>query len=435
MHTPIMLNVHIVTLFPEFFSSPLACGLIARAQEKGLITFSLHNPRSYSTLRHQHVDDSPYGGGPGMVMQAEPVLAALRALPRPGRILYLTPQGRPFTQKLAAELAREEHLTFLCTRYEGLDDRVQNLLPLEPLCLTDAVLNSGDSAALAVIEAVSRLVPGFMGKESSGEEESFSDHLLEYPHYTRPEELEGLSVPPILLSGHHEKIASWRRAQSILRTRALRPDLLAQAHLTKSDVDVLCAQKKARVGRNLSFCLVHHPVRIEGRQVGTSSLTNLDIHDIARISASYGLGPFFVLTPLNDQKRLLASILAHWLKDPVRLRHPDRARALEMVQEVSDLEEAVQALSRRTGCRPAVVASSARWPGKGDSPLLTVSDLRERLETTPVLFCLGTAQGLSEAFVRACDGRVRPLRFLGYNHLSVRSAAAIYADRILGDYD
>ncbi|MBQ7617269.1 MAG: tRNA (guanosine(37)-N1)-methyltransferase TrmD, partial [Desulfovibrio sp.] len=359
-----MLNVQIVTLFPEFFTSPLSCGLMARARAAGLLQISFINPRTYSTLPHQHVDDTPYGGGPGMIMQAPPVAAALRAIPNPGRIVYLTPRGRPFTQDLARELACEDTLTFLCTRYEGLDGRVEDLFPLEPICLTDAVLNSGDSAALAVLEAIARLRPGFMGKASSGEEESFSDGLLEYPQYTRPEVWEGHSVPEVLRSGHHAKIAEWRRAKALELTRKMRPDLLARTSLSALDCAILAQSPALRLGRNLAFCLVHHPVRIDGREVGTSSLTNLDIHDISRISASYGLAPFYVVQPQADQQRLLSSILRHWLEGPAKKSHPDRARALEFVRPCATIAQAVADLTEFAGLPPLVVASSAKFQKK-----------------------------------------------------------------------
>ena len=434
-----MLNFHLVTLFPEFYSSPLGCGLMARACANATIAFSFHNPRDYSQDKHHHVDDSPYGGGPGMVMQVSSLASCLRALPQAGRLLFFSPAGRPFTQSLARELAREEHLTLICARYEGVDARLAELFDLEAISLTDAVLNSGDSAALAVIESVARLTPGFMGKVSSGVEESFADGLLEYPQYTRPVEFEGLRVPEILQSGDHARIAHWRRSMSLYATRKVRPDLLDRAPLSRKDLEILRQGTEAghfpRLGKNLSFCLLHAPVRIEGKKEGVSSLTNLDIHDIGRISASYGLGPFYVVSPLDDQLRLLERLIAHWLTGDCAIRHADRAHALSCVRSCHCLDEVISHVYQATGVRPFVVASSANWPAKAAEAPMTVSALRKVLELRPVLFCLGTAQGLAEAVLARCDGLVRPLRFLSYNHLSVRSAAAIYADRLLGDFD
>ena len=230
-----MLRFHLVSLFPEFFRSPLETALLGRAREAGIVDFSFHDPRSFSTSRHHHVDDRPYGGGPGMVMQGEPVAAALRSIEKPGRMILLAPSGRPLNDALARELAREEDLTLICGRYEGLDARLLDIFPLEPVSVGEAVLNGGETAALAVIESVARLVPGFMGKEESGDDESFSNGLLEYPQYSRPEEWHGRKVPPILRSGDHKNIARWRRKQSILRTRQRRPDLYARLDLSSKE--------------------------------------------------------------------------------------------------------------------------------------------------------------------------------------------------------
>lgn len=427
------MRFHLVTLFPEFFTSPLATGLMGRAREAGVVDVSFHDPRAFSTDRHHHVDDRPYGGGPGMVLQPGPVAAAVRAIPSPGRMLFLTPGGRPFTQALARELAREEDLTLICGRYEGLDARLADILPLEPVCVGDAVLNGGETAALAVMEAVGRLVPGFMGKEASGEDESFSAGILEYPHYTRPEVFEGLEVPAVLRNGDHAAIATWRRGQALAATLSQRPELLADAPLDRADAATLAALPRERPGRNLSFCLLHYPVLLEGRKCGASSLTNLDVHDIARISRSYGMGPFYVVTPLEDQLRLLEAILRHW--DAAGPLRRDRSRALSLVCGVPSLAEAVALAAGRAGTAPRLVATSAAWPEKKRAaPPLTPAQVRAWCREGPVLLCLGTARGLAPEVTALCDGRMRPLRFLGDNHLSVRSAAAILADRILGDF-
>ncbi|MBQ7608208.1 MAG: tRNA (guanosine(37)-N1)-methyltransferase TrmD [Desulfovibrionaceae bacterium] len=425
------MHFHIITLFPEFFSSPLSCGLMAKAVQAGRISFSFHNPRDFSDDKHRHTDDTPYGGGVGMVMQIAPIARTIRSIEKTGPLLFLTPSGRPFTQKRAEELAKEEHITLICARYEGIDARIESLFSVQPISLCDVVLNSGDTAALAVIEACARLVPGFMGKGSSAREESFAENLLEYPQYTRPPVFEGVAVPDILLTGHHAKIAAWRRAKALVRTRRMRPDLLDGARLTAADAASLAEERDALRGRNLSFCLVHSPVRIDGKASGTSSLTNLDVHDIARISASYGLGPFFVVTPLSDQQEILSRILDHWLRGPAARSHPDRAEALRLVEPARTIEEACDKLATIRGERPFVIASSAQWSGA----VLGIGQVRELLDRGPVLLCLGTAQGLADAARRLAHATVRPLRFLGYNHLSVRSAAAVYADRIVGDFD
>ncbi|MFT3958363.1 MAG: tRNA (guanosine(37)-N1)-methyltransferase TrmD [Desulfovibrio sp.] len=434
-----MPRFHLVTLFPEFFESPLSTALMGRAREAGIVECSLHDPRQFSTDKHRHVDDRPYGGGPGMVMQGEPLARALRSIERPGRMLFMAPGGRPLTQDMVRDLAREEDLTIVCGRYEGIDARLLQLFPLEPVSVGDIVLNGGESAALSVLEAVARLMPGFMGKEESGDDESFSHGLLEYPHYTRPESLEGLPVPEVLQSGDHARIAQWRRQESVRATLRMRPEMLNEAPLYREDVQTLAETPRDRPGRNLSFCLVHYPVSLGPKKIGASSLTNLDIHDIARISRSYAMGSFYPVTPLRDQLRVLEEILRHWTRGPGGTGNADRAQALGLVQPATSLEEAVAHMTAQHGTRPRLVASSAVWPAKGKASQpgrmpMTPRDVRRWCDQGPVMLCLGTAQGLAPEVLEQCEGTLRPVRFLGYNHLSVRSAAAILADRILGDY-
>ncbi len=419
----------ILTLFPEFFDSPLDAGLMGKARESGLIDVALVNPRAYTTDRHSTVDDRPYGGGPGMVMRVEPWEKALQGIEEPGRILMMAPKGRPFTQAMARELAQEESLTILCGRYEGFDARLEEIYPIEAVSMGDFVLNGGETAALAVLEAVSRLVPGFMGKEESGTEESFSAGLLEYPHYTRPEDYAGHVVPEVLRSGDHGRIAAWRKECSLRLTLSQRPDILPEAQLDEADMDFLRGLSRNRPGRNLYCALVHYPVVLKEKNSGATSLTNLDIHDIGRSSCTYGLGGFYVTTPLEDQRRILDTLLRHWTLGPGSRSNPDRAEALGRIKGVDDVRAAIEDIARRTGQVPYVVGTSANGAGNA-----TPASVRAMLEERPVLLVFGTGHGLAPEVLEGCDAILRPLRWMdGYNHLSVRAAAAIIMDRLLGD--
>lgn len=222
-----MMKFHVLTLFPEMIAQGLAASIIGRAAEKNIIAVDPVNIRNYTTDRHGRVDDTPYGGGAGMLMQAQPVYDAHRSVSggRKIRTLYVTPQGRPFDQKMAAELAKEEELILLCGHYEGIDERVLNEVVTDFVSIGDYVLTGGELAAMVIIDAVARLVPGVLGNGTSAEEESFYNDLLEYPQYTRPEVWQGQSVPKVLLSGDHAAIRGWRLEQAKERTKALRPDL------------------------------------------------------------------------------------------------------------------------------------------------------------------------------------------------------------------
>jgi tRNA (guanine37-N1)-methyltransferase len=222
-----MMQFTVLTLFPEMFA-PLQESILKRAQEASLVQIRLVNFRDYATSKHKNVDDVPYGGGAGMLLKPEPIFAAIRDLPRPTvkrRVILLSPQGQVFCQKKAKEWSEEEELVFICGHYEGFDERVRELAD-EEISLGDYVLTGGELAAMVMIDAVARLIPGVLGRHASAEEDSHSISLLEYPQFTRPADFEGRQVPDILLSGHHAMIKRWRRKESLRRTFLRRPDLI-----------------------------------------------------------------------------------------------------------------------------------------------------------------------------------------------------------------
>ena len=241
----------ILTLFPAMFDGPFTESIIKRAVEDGLIDIRLHNIRDCAFDRHKTADDYPYGGGAGMVMKPEPLAACIERVKaeRPAaRVILTTPQGKPFNQALAGELAREEEILIICGRYEGVDERVRELFVDDEISLGDFVLTGGEIAAMVLVDAVSRLIPGVLGCGDSAAGDSFSDGLLEYPQYTRPAEFRGLAVPEVLLSGNHQEIARWRRCQALQRTWEKRPDLLVAARLSAEDRKYL--QKLEEAGRS-----------------------------------------------------------------------------------------------------------------------------------------------------------------------------------------
>jgi tRNA (guanine37-N1)-methyltransferase len=222
-------RIDVLTIFPGVFESPLRESLLGRAIERGLVDIRLHDIRDATTDKHRQVDDESYGGGPGMVMKPEPIFAAVESLEEgPKRVLLLSPAGRRLDQAFVRELADEPWLVLVCGRYEGVDERVAQGLPAEEVSIGDYVLAGGEVPALVLIEAVTRLVPGVIGKEESHERDSFEDGILDHPHYTRPPEFRGLAVPEVLLSGNHAEIERWRREAALEKTRRVRPDLLEE---------------------------------------------------------------------------------------------------------------------------------------------------------------------------------------------------------------
>jgi len=233
----------IVTIFPKMISSGLTEGVVSRGIQRGLVDVSVHDLRDYTIDRHRTVDDAPYGGGPGMVMKVEPLGLAVRAIAmergQPDLVILLSPQGRRYSQAEAERLRHLNHIVLLCGRYEGVDDRVRDVVATEELSIGDYVLSGGETAALIVIDSVSRLVPGVVGDPESVEHDSFSRGLLDHPHYTRPANFEGLGVPEVLLSGHHAEVSKWRKRAALVRTLERRPDLLTTAMLDDEEQSLL----------------------------------------------------------------------------------------------------------------------------------------------------------------------------------------------------
>ncbi|HJA46457.1 MAG TPA: tRNA (guanosine(37)-N1)-methyltransferase TrmD [Candidatus Limosilactobacillus excrementigallinarum] len=233
------MRIDILSLFPDMFQATLGESIVGRAQDDGFLDINVTDFRQYTTDKHRHVDDAPFGGGAGMLLQAQPIFDAMAAIDQEvagkypkGRVILMDPAGRRFDQKYAQELAQEEHLTFICGHYEGYDERIRNLVTDEA-SLGDYVLTGGELAAMVMIDATVRFVPGVLGNQASPMGDSFSNGLLEYPQYTRPADFRGMKVPEVLTSGNHQKIKEWRMRESLRRTLERRPDLLETANLTR----------------------------------------------------------------------------------------------------------------------------------------------------------------------------------------------------------
>ena len=243
------MRIDIITIFPEVILPVLQAGILRRAQARDILTVNVHNLRDFTTDRHQSVDDYPYGGGAGMILKPEPLFAAIRALHPESttRVIYLTPQGTPFNQSLAEAFSLESHLILICGRYKGIDERVRIKLVTDEISIGDYVLSGGEIPALVLVDAIGRVLPRALGNYESAQEDSFSQGLLDCPHYTRPAEFEGMKVPDILLSGHHKNITLWQHEQSLKRTVEHRPGLLKDIELSAEDVAYLNSLKNSDV--------------------------------------------------------------------------------------------------------------------------------------------------------------------------------------------
>ncbi len=414
------LRFHVVTIFPDLVDAFAQTSLVGKAALAGLVGIRAIDLRDFSESKHRSTDDAPYGGGAGMVMTGEPILRALDSLPQGTRRILLDPAGVPFDQAAARRLSGLGDVALVCGRYEGFDDRIRRFVD-EEISLGDFVLAGGEVAAMAVIEAAVRLVPGVLGNVASPEEESFAKGpLLEYPQYTRPAELRGEPVPEIVVSGDHAKVAAWRCGQAIARTRARRPDLYAKA-----------ARSGAAPRPELHVALVHHPVLDRAGGTITTALTNLDMHDLARSARTYGARSVLVVTPVALQRALVERILEHWTAGPEGDRVPERRDALARVVALASLDAAIE----RAGTNCFVATTSAR----PHASAIPASHVLARAGDRPLLVVFGTGHGLADEVHARADGVIEPIfgsgglgGVDGYNHLSVRAAAAIILDRIFG---
>jgi tRNA (guanine37-N1)-methyltransferase len=422
-----MLTFTVITLFPQMFASVLGHSILKKAQEKGLISINLVDLRDYASDRHRITDDYPYGGGHGMVMKAAPLVNAIedvRSKTDTARIMLLSPTGKLFTQADAERLAKMPEIALICGRYEGVDERVKAFVD-EEISIGDYTLSGGEPAANVVIDAVARLIPGVLGNPYSTAEDSFSNGLLEYPQYTRPEEFRGQRVPEILLCGDHQRIREWRRQMSVRLTRERRPDLIAKTALSEHD-------KKSLFGAAapVFVALLHYPVYDKNGQVVTTAVTNMDIHDIARSGRTYGLRRFYVVTPVKALQKLALKILEHWEEGYGSQYNATRKEALALARICDSLDDVIIDIERECGEKPIIVVTSAKTGGNRTS----FAELREMLirNPHPKLILLGTGWGLTDEVFSRADYILEPIQGpTDYNHLSVRSAAAIILDRLL----
>jgi len=427
------MRIDILTIFPSLFDSFLGESLLAKAIKKKIVDVRVHDLRDWSADRHRKVDDAPFGGGAGMVMTPQPIADALEELSKEGaaKKILLSPRGRLFTQEKARELSKIDRIILVCGKYEGVDERIGRHYVDEEISIGDYILNGGEVAAMTLVESLFRLLPGAIGKKESLETESFEEGLLEYPQYTRPEEFRGERVPEILLSGHHEKIKKWRREKSLEITKSVRPDLWKkQAAKTVSG---------ARI--NFSIALVHDPVVGKSGETMVSSITTLDIHDMARIGKTYGARAVYIVTPVLDQKLMVERIIGHWLGDEAQQAGSPRrsaltaqagvrrVEALSLIKAVPSVEDAAADAGKRANVVKLLATSAS-----ADAGAITPDGFATAAgEADEWIIMFGTAYGLAPELLNKADRRLASVLGRGeFNHLPVRAASAIILDRLFG---
>ena len=427
------MKVNIFTLFPQMFV-PLGESIMKRAQNKKIAEINVCNIRDYAADPH-FADDLVYGGGAGMVMKPEPIMNALRKQGwQPGRkVIITTPGGKPFTQREALRLAKEESLFIIAGHYEGIDQRVAEITDAEEFSIGDYVLTGGELPAMVMTDSIVRLLEGVLGDSASLDQESFTEGLLEYPQYTRPRIFEDYEVPEILFCGDHKVIDVWRHEESLRRTYENRPDLLRKLPLNEKEKEIVAGfHSENREKVSLYIALVHYPVLDPKGHVIATSVTNLDIHDIARLSRTYNVKGYYIVQPGEEQKDLTQRLLTYWTTGHGSKINPDRKEALSLVRIADSLEDAEADIEARESEKPYRVGTSAKIRPN----IVGYEELRDRMEREDRAFLLifGTGHGLNEETMDSMDVALKPIVGRGeYNHLSVRSAVSIILDRLIGE--
>lgn len=446
-----------VTLFPDLYVPFMQTSLIRRAQEKGLITSEVVSMLSVCAAK-ERVDAPTFGHGPGMLIRPEVIERIVEQQEaRLGKAfkVFFSPHGKKLTQPLLKELYQKimkrcgGHLMTIAARYEGIDARAEEFYADEIISVGDFVLMGGDLPAMVFIEGLLRLVPGVIGDEQSVAEESFSGAFVDYPHYTAPVEWKNMKVPDVLRSGDHAVIAAWRQLEAVKRTVAYHFDWVRSQKLTKKEKKLV-----HDVMPNHYVALMHTGVlrsdnipcseSADGTtREGTTSVTSIDIHDLARSAKTYGIDHYFVVTPLIDQQKIVGRLLDFWQEGAGVTYREDRHEALKQVSCVIDLEAVIAAIEQKEGKKPVIIVTSAHRTmsncsaterAVAETKNITYYD-QERVwaQQRPVLILFGTGNGLGPSVMERADYVLVPIEgFTNFNHLSVRSAAVIILDRWLG---
>ena len=426
-----MKTFNIITIFPEMVRNIFSWGVISRGVKEGLISINPVNLRDFTQDKHKKVDDYQYGGGQGLLLKPEPIVEAVESIKKKygsTRVILLDPRVEKFNQKKAVELSTLENITFICGRYEGVDERVRALVVDEEISIGDFVLTGGELAACVIIDSVSRLVKGVLGDEFSCVEESFSEGTIEFPHYTRPPAYKGLKVPDELISGDHKKINEWRLKESLKITLQNRPDLLNDRALTPKEKEVLLSLKEeVWKKRRIYVGLFHYPMRDKHGDEVVTSITNMDLHDISRSCRTYGVERYFVVTPLEAQREIAGRVLRHWQEGFGATYNPNRKEAFEYTVITESLIDVIDYIEKKEGSKPLLIVTSAKEaPGNVRLETLLKLDIDR-----PLLLMFGTGWGFSPELMNLADYTLEPIKGAGdFNHLSVRSAVVVYLDRI-----
>ena len=415
------MKISIITAFPDLIKSYLGASVLGRGIAKGRLEVDVLDIRDFAEDSYRQIDDYSYGSG-GMVLMAAPLQKALDSLKGNGKpfFVYPSPQGTRLHQELVEDLSRKEHLVILCGHYEGVDERfVEKNVDLE-ISIGDFVLTGGEMPAMAIVDAVSRLIPGVVGKSEAVREDSFFGGMLDTPHYTRPSEWNGHKVPDILLSGDEKAINKWRRRQAVERTLKRRPDIVGRAGIMPW------------LSKGAYVMEVHYPVLDKRGEKSSTAITGMDLHDIARACRTYGIKKYLLVTPLAQQREMVKRIASHWTEGWGASYNQDRSEAFSTLKIFASVNRALKWIGEREKTEPFKIATTAKSV-EGAVHWLSLKRRILEEDLSPV-FIFGTGWGLHEDILKEADSVMTPIAggLDSWNHLSVRSAVSITLDRFFG---
>jgi tRNA (guanine37-N1)-methyltransferase len=431
------MNISILTVFSELYDTFLQTSLIGRAQDKGIVKINASSFFKYVAPK-ERIDAPVIGHGSGMVIRPDVIEAAVNDKENqfgPAFKIFFSPQGRklnqPLLQELADKLKTVNHLMLIPSRYEGMDDRVEQVYADEIISVGDFVVMGGDVPAMLFLEGLLRLMPGVVGKQESIEEESFSGPFVDFPVYAPPAVWKDRQVPDILKSGNHGAIKAWRMDKAVEKTVVSHFDWLRSYPLTDEQIKI-----SKRYIPTHYVTLQHGDVLVGdsgGSRPGATSVTSIDIHDIARSSKTYGVEQFFIVTPLIDQQKIVRTMLDFWQTGVGIEYNPQRHSAVNGVNLQANIDDVIAAIEAKEGVRPLLIATSARVTPQADRHITFFDQEKIFRLKRPVLLIFGTGKGLTDELLARCDYVLVPVRgFSEFNHLSVRSAVAIILDRWMG---
>ena len=415
------MKITVITAFPELMRNYLASSVLGRGIAAGKLEAEVVDIRDFSEGSYRQIDDYCYGSG-GMMLMAEPLARAVESVSGGAKpyVVYPSPQGVRLHQELVEDLARKEHLVIVCGHYEGVDERFTEKYVDMEISLGDFVLTGGEMPAMAIVDAVSRLIPGVVGSESSVEEDSFYSGMLDTPHYTRPAEWRGERVPEVLLNGDAKAIERWRRRQSVERTLDRRPDIAGRAGIIPW------------LSGGAYVMEVHYPVLDKRGEKSSTAITGMDLHDIARACRTYGIKKYLLVTPIAQQREMAKRIAGHWTSGWGADYNPDRREAFSTLKIFASVRKAIEWAEEKEKKPVFKIATTAKRHAGAQHWLTLKREILRRDHSPLIIF--GTGWGLHDEVMEMADAVMTPIcgGKDGWNHLSVRSAVSITLDRFFG---